>query len=371
MTVVSGPPVAPLQTEAPARRTRAAGLNHALTTTYTTLAQRTRELGLQARTRWFYLALFVGLLVALGGAVTGMILLDDSWLQLLMAGALGLIFTQFAFLGHEASHRQILSSGPANDRIGRVLATLFVGISYSWWMNKHTRHHGNPNKVGKDPDIEIDTVSFTEETAATRRGLMRWLTQRQGWFFFPLMLLEGINLHITSIRSLFGAGVKGRAFELTMLGVRFSLYLAIIFWIFPVGMAFAFLGVQLAIFGLYMGASFAPNHVGMRIVPHDLKLDFLSKQVLTSRNVSGGWWATILMGGLNYQIEHHLFPSMPRPHLARTRELVREHCRTHDVSYTETSLGQAWAIVARHMNQVGLAARDSFQCPAAGQLRGI
>ena len=77
------------------------------------------------------------------------------------------------------------------------------------------------------------------------------------------------------------------------------------------------------------------------------------------------------MGGLNYQIEHHLFPSMPRPHLARTRKLVREHCRTHDVGYTETTLAQAWAIVARHMNQVGLAARDSFQCPAAGQLRGI
>ena len=47
------------------------------------------------------------LVLALGGAVTGMILLGDSWLQLLMAGALGVIFTQFAFLGHEASHRQI------------------------------------------------------------------------------------------------------------------------------------------------------------------------------------------------------------------------------------------------------------------------
>ena len=84
-------------------------------------------------------------------------------------------------------------------------------------------------------------------------------------------------------------------------------------------MAFAFLGVQLAVFGLYMGASFAPNHVGMPIVARDAKLDFLSKQVLTSRNVSGGWWATVLMGGLNYQIEHHLFPSMPRPHLANAR----------------------------------------------------
>ena len=73
--------------------------------------------------------------------------------------------------------------------------------------------------------------------------------------------------------------------------------------------------MQLAVFGLYMGASFAPNHKGMPIIPADVKLDFFTKQVRTSRNISGGWWATALMGGLNYQIEHHLFPSMPRPHL--------------------------------------------------------
>ena len=342
--------------------------NH-VTQTFTALAQATRTLGLQGRTRWFYALLFTGLVVALGGAATGLILLGTSWLVLLIAGALGVIFTQFAFLGHEASHRQVLASGPANDRIGRLLATLFVGISYSWWMNKHTRHHANPNKIGKDPDIEIDTISFHEESAATRTGLVAWITRRQGYLFFPLLLLEGLNLHLRSFQGLFARRkVEGRWLELSLLGARFACYLAIVFWLLPVGMAFAFLGVQLAVFGLYMGSSFAPNHVGMPIVPRDAKLDFLSKQVRTSRNVRGGWWATVLMGGLNYQIEHHLFPSMPRPHLARARQLVREHCRTHDVSYTETSLLQAWGIVVTYLNRVGLAAQDSFRCPVAGQL---
>jgi fatty acid desaturase len=357
MTAVSAPSVRPPRSP------------NRVTQTFTALAQATRSLGLQERTRWFYALLFTGLVLALGGAVSGLVLLGDSWLQLLIAGALGLIFTQFAFLGHEASHRQVVTSGPANDRIGRVLATMFVGISYSWWMNKHTRHHANPNKIGKDPDIEIDTVSFLAEDAATRRGLMAWITRRQGYLFFPLLLLEGLNLHLRSFSGLFARRkVEGRWLELGLLGGRFACYLAIVFWLLPLGMAIAFLGVQLAVFGLYMGASFAPNHVGMPIVPRDAKLDFFSKQVRTSRNVSGGWWATVLMGGLNYQIEHHLFPSMPRPHLARARQLVREHCRTHDVPYTETSLLQAWGIVVRYLNRVGLAARDSFRCPVAGQL---
>jgi fatty acid desaturase len=162
--------------------------------------------------------------------------------------------------------------------------------------------------------------------------------------------------------------VKGRTLELILLGIRLGGFVGVVFWLLPLGVAFAFLGVQLAVFGLYMGSSFAPNHVGMPIVPRDAKLDFLNKQVRTSRNVSGGWWATVLMGGLNYQIEHHLFPSMPRPHLARARQLVREHCRVHDVPYTETSLLQAWGIVVSHLNRVGLAARDSLRCPVAGQL---
>ncbi len=341
-----------------------------LTHTFTVLARDVRERGLQGRRRGFYLLLFSGLVLGLGGVLTGMLLLGDSWLQLLMAGALGVLLTQFAFLGHEASHRQIFDSGRANDHTGRVLATAFVGISYAWWMNKHSRHHANPNKIGKDPDIEVDTISFVEESAATRRGVLAWITRRQAWLFFPLLLLEGLNLHARSIQGLLSRGpVEKRWVELSTLALRFAVYLGLVFWLLPFGMGCAFVGVQLAVFGFYMGFSFAPNHMGMPIVPPDVKLDFLTKQVRTSRNIAGGWWATVLMGGLNYQIEHHLFPSMPRPHLRAARALVREHCRSHDVPYTETTLVAAYRNVLAYLDRVGLSARDPFNCPMAGQLR--
>src|SRR5690606_19409687 len=99
-----------------------------------------------------------------------------------------------------------------------------------------------------------------------------------------------------------------------------------------------FVGLQSAVLGICLGASFAPNHKGMPIVPPDARIDFLRRQVLMSRNVRGSRLVDAAMGGLNYQIEHHLFPSAPRPNLKRLRPLVRAHCARHDVPYTEVGL---------------------------------
>jgi fatty acid desaturase len=333
---------------------------------FSALLNTVRDAGLLRRTRTFYIVTFSVLSLAMAGAWVGFAFLQGTWYTLLIAGALGILFTQFAFLAHEASHRQVFESGKANELTGRLLADLFVGISYSWWMNKHSRHHGNPNTVGKDPDIEPDFIIFQEDDARALTGIQAVFARRQGWLFYPALLLEGLNLHVHAFKTVFSPGkVDKRGLEITLLAVRNLGYLFILFYFLPLGMAFAFLGVQLAIFGLYMGASFAPNHVAMPILPKDSKVDFLRRQVLTSRNIRGGWFMNIFMGGLNFQVEHHLFPNMPRPHLRKANDIVREYCEAKDIAYTETSYGRAQVIVIAYLNKVGLAAGDPFDCPSA------
>ncbi len=334
------------------------------TTAYAALLETVRDAGLLKRRIPFYALLFSGLTLALGGLCAGFFLLGSSWFQLLIAAALGIVLTQFAFMAHEAAHRQVLVTGKANDGLGRALGTFVVGMSYSWWIHKHTRHHGNPNKIDKDPDIETDTISFYEEAAAGKSGFGRWLTTHQGSLFFPLLMLEGVNLHMKSVTSLLERRpITGRKTELIAIAVRFALYFTVVFWFLPIGLAFAFVGVQLAVFGLYMGASFAPNHKGMPLVPRDFRIDFLRRQVLMSRNISGGRWLDIAMGGLNHQVEHHLFPSMPSMSLRGVAPMVREYCARHGVQYTQVSLGRSYAIVVRHLNTVGRPDRDLWVCP--------
>jgi fatty acid desaturase len=211
-----------------------------------------------------------------------------------------------------------------------------------------------------------------EQAMRFRSRLMRRLVAHQGWYFFPILLLLGVSLHTDGIRRVISRDkIQRRWVEITFLALRLGGLVTLVFLVLPPGKAVAFLAVQLAVFGLYMGASFAPNHIGMPLVSPRLKLDFLRRQVLMSRNVSGGPLISVFMGGLNYQIEHHLFPSMARPHLRRAQPLVAAYCAAQGVPYTRTSLWQSYRVVIGYLNTVGLRGKDPFLCPLVAQRRAL
>jgi fatty acid desaturase len=149
-----------------------------------------------------------------------------------------------------------------------------------------------------------------------------------------------------------GAKVRRRGLEFTLLGVHGVGYVVALFALLPPGLAVAFFAVHQGLFGVYLGSIFAPNHKGMPIFGADDKIDYLRRQVLTSRNVRGGRFTDLVLGGLNYQIEHHLFPSMPRPSLRRAQALVRACCEQHGIAYTETSIAGSYGEVLRHLSAV-------------------
>jgi fatty acid desaturase len=245
-----------------------------------------------------------------------------------------------------------------NVWLGRLHGNLLVGLGYGWWVSKHNRHHAHPNQVERDPDIGNGAIAFTADDRRNRRRFTGFLTRRQAWFFFPILLFEGLNLHVASARTSFGrTRTKGprwtRAVEGGMLIAHFAGYLALVFWVLSPMQAVCFIVIQQGLFGVYMGCSFAPNHKGMPVFAKDDEIDFLSRQVLTSRNIRGGRATDWALGGLNYQIEHHLFPSMPRPNLRRAQTHVRTFCAQHDLGYHQTGLFASYAQVLRHLNTVG------------------
>jgi fatty acid desaturase len=341
------------------------------TSTYSALLRDVRGAGLLRRRYGFYWSRMTGAVAAFAGLWVAVALIGNSWWQLLPAAAMGLVCAQFGFLGHDAAHRQVFESHRWNEWTARVLAGAFAGLSYGWWTAKHNRHHATPNQEGKDPDIGPGALAFVPAAAQARTRPGRWFRRNQGWLFFPLLTLEGVNLHVSSIRTVLrtSGSIKRRRLEGALVATRLGGYLVVLFLLLPPGKALAFACLQTAVFGVLLGAAFAPNHKGMPVVPASMKLDFLRRQVLVSRNVRGDRFVDFFMGGLNHQIEHHLFPSMPRPNLRRARAYVRAHCAEHGIPYTETSLRESFIIVVRHLNDMGLGARDPFLCPLVAYAR--
>ncbi len=319
------------------------------------LCRQIREAKLLDRRRGNYAArilITVGLFAA---GWSAFLWVGDSWYQTIVAAVLGILFTQVAFLGHDGGHQQVFRSKRANDAIGIVAGDLLVGLSYGWWVDKHNRHHAKPNFEGHDPDIGDGVLVFTTEQVAARTGSFgRFMARHQAWLFFPLLTFEGLNLHVASIRALFTERARRyRRTELALFSVHTVAYFGGVFLVLSPVKAVAFIAIHQGVWGLYMGCSFAPNHKGMPTFPAKSDIDFLRRQVLTSRNVRGGWFTDVLLGGLNYQVEHHLFPNMPRPSLRKAQHLVRAYCQEHQILYTETGLFGSYAAALRHLHDLG------------------
>jgi fatty acid desaturase len=326
---------------------------------YANLCRTIRASGLLDRrlvAYWVRGALTLGFFVATCLAI---VWVGDSWYQTITAVVLGLAFTQIAFLGHDSGHQAIFSSRRANDALGRLLGNVLVGLSYGWWVDTHNRHHANPNREERDPDIGDGVLAFTTAQAAKRGGpVSRFIARRQAWLFFPLLTLEGISLHVDSV-----VAVRTDKFRSTRGGSRWAeglglavhavLYVGGLLLVMSPVKALAFAAIHQAVWGVYMGCTFAPNHKGMAIIAPGEDLDFLRRQVLTSRNVRGSVLTDFALGGLNYQIEHHLFPNMPRGALRQAQPLVQAHCASLGVPYCETSLIGSYRAALGHLNAMG------------------
>ncbi|MFC7497217.1 MULTISPECIES: fatty acid desaturase family protein [unclassified Nocardioides] len=321
------------------------------------LRRRIEAAGLLRRRPGYYAARFA----AVGAALV------LSWVAAFQVGsavgavAVGVLMAavsgQLALLAHDVAHRQVFRTRRPSELVGRLIGNLGIGMSYGWWQDKHTRHHANPNHEELDPDVAPDLLVWSREQAEGRideaPGPARFVAAYQGFLFFPLLTLEALNLRVSSVRALLRPGLRERRLEAALLAAHAVAYVSLLLTALPIGTALLVLVVHQALFGVYLGCAFAPNHKGMPTRTGQPEPDFLRKQVLTSRNVRGGRFTDAALGGLNYQIEHHLFPSMPCANLPQAQPIVRDFCAERGIDYEEAGLLESYGVALRHLHAVG------------------
>jgi fatty acid desaturase len=255
----------------------------------------------------------------------------------------GFMLTQIGLLGHDIAHRQVWKRGRWIAISGWVLGNLSMGISYSWWTRKHNAHHSNPNHITDDPDADYPIFALFPEQRATRSKWVRPIVAMQAYLYPILGAFAFATLRSPSLELIVKGNMPNRIRQSIGLILHWTLFALLLTQLGGWPQALTFAIVSQVTFGWYNVSVFAPNHKGMAMMSDDEPLDFLRTQVLTARNVRGSHFVDFWYGGLNYQIEHHLFPTMPRNQLRHAQPIVEQFCAERGISYHQTSLVGSYA----------------------------
>jgi fatty acid desaturase len=321
------------------------------TRAYSQLKAQLAAAGLFQRSYRFYFLLTA---FAFSGYVASVIAIAsfDHLLPLSIA-CLGFTFfsVQVAGLMHDSGHRAIFASTSKNDFFGYVCAAL-LGMVFDNWKTRHNLHHAHPNQEDMDPDMKIPFLATSEEDYVRKSPAERWLIRFQAFYYFPLGSIVSFSNRLGTVTYFLDRRSRAAAWKLGVYAAGIFFLFVAPFLAFDPGKAlFVFLTVHIST-GIYLANCFAPNHKGMPQLGASSHLSFLEQQVITSRNVKGGFLTDLLLVGLNHQVQHHLFPYTPRNKLPLLAPYVRTTCESHGIDYTEVGLLETNRMLLRELRQI-------------------
>ena len=298
----------------------------------------------------YYVLKTVIALVSVASAIAVAVVASHPAILLLDAVFLGFASTQVALLAHDVGHRQSYRGRRTNTVARLFFGNLLLGVSHSWWNTKHNQHHATPNHISDDPDVQFPFLVFAKEQIESRSRLLRPLIAFQTVVFCMVVPLQAIGMRVNTVSHLLSGAARTPRLQWSVLALHFAAYGLLLYSLPSWQLALGFFAVHHVTFGIYNSSVFATNHKGMPLITEAGRLDFLREQVLTSRNVTGRALTDFWYGGLNYQIEHHLFPTMPRNNLARAKTLVEAFCEERGIANHETSLLVSYREVFRQLH---------------------
>ena len=319
-----------------------------------------------------------------------MVYFSDSFVvHMASALLLGLFWQQCGWLAHDFLHHQVFKQRKYGDLVGIFWGNLMQGFSMQWWKNKHNSHHAVPNlhstsAVSADGDPDMDTMpllawsleqarSFRELHNGKDSAFVRFMIKWQAFTYFPILLLARLSWLNESFKTAFGLGAstENAKLEMKLKGLQhpflektgillhhtWVLVLSSGFGRFSVLRSLAYFFTATCSSGLFLALVFGLGHNGMSTYEAKTRPDFWKLQVTTTRNITGGhgvpqFFVDWLCGGLQYQVDHHLFPMMPRHNLKRTHDLIESFCKEWEVEYHEADIYDGTIEVLQHLSKV-------------------
>lgn len=277
---------------------------------------------------------------------------------------LGLFWQQCGWLAHDFCHQQVFANRKLNRAIALMVGNVWQGFSVAWWKHKHDQHHACPNELdgdtaaALDPDIDtLPLLAWSKEQMDAATG-PRALLRRQHHYFVPLLLAARLTWAQQSVGAAVelatrGAGKEARgrgALEVFLLALHYAWTLGAAVAALGVGAGAAYVLAAQLLSGLLLSLVFVQSHNGMEV--YSSVLDWMTAQAVSTRDVTSTLWSDWFTGGLNYQLEHHAFPTLPRHALGGVAADVRALCEKHGLAYESVSMPVATKRVLQHLADI-------------------
>lgn len=354
-----------------------------ITAAYLELNEKFRKMGFYEPKMSFYYRQWSFFAAWFSVAIGLVIFNPNSVLAVCVSAAMmGVFWHGLSFCTHDAGHHSVSGDRKQDDLIGAIMASYFGGLSVTWWQTNHNVHHLVTNEPEHDPDIQhlplfaVSTRFFENLYSSFHRrqmnfdGISRVLVSIQHYLFLPIMTVGRFNLYAQSLNHLLSSHPDGkhmRWFELAGIGF---------FWLwYGYGLLGCVLHASWKMRLLYLWISHAAtailhlqitlSHFAMSTRMDDEFETFAEKALRTTMNVDCPEWFDWFHGGLQFQIEHHLFPKIPRIYFRRMRPMVKQFCKDHNLEYHEHTFvrgnGKVLSLLAEIASQVKFVVIDSAQ----------
>jgi fatty acid desaturase len=301
---------------------------------------------------------FAAVCTLLGAALaTAWLAAPSLWLLAGVHTAIALLLAQCAFIGHNAGHGAVSRHDRLNRVLGQLSMTLLTGLAFDEWITRYSAHHRYCQNENQDPDLMVELmVSLTDQSRRRKTPLGKFLTRYQPIHIWLLSLLFGHSQRCLSQAAVLRNPRRYR-FDSAMLLLHLGLWFGIPCGMLGVSFELALLTylIPLTLLGPYLAAIFWVNHMGMPLIDKVSDFSFLEHQTVTSRTIVNAPRWDWLFGGLNFQIEHHLFPKVPSHRLAAVQVIVRHHFEKQGIVYNGVSWRAAVGAIQAHLRRIASA----------------
>ncbi|ONK68976.1 uncharacterized protein A4U43_C05F17990 [Asparagus officinalis] len=342
-----------------------------VSTDYRRLVNEFARLGLFDR-KGHSAALTLAFMALLFATSVRLVLCYQSWAVHLLAGFLmGFSWIQSGWVGHDSGHYNVMPSRRFNRLVQVVSGNCIAGISIGWWKRNHNAHHIACNSLDFDPDLQHmpffavsskffnSITSFYYDRKLVFDPLSRFCISYQHWTFYPVMCVARVNLFAQSFLLLLSSRVvSDRWQELVGISVFWIWYPLVVSVLPNWGERVMFVLASFAITGI-QHVQFCLNHFSCDVyVGPPRGDDWSEKQTAGTVNITCPSWMDWFHGGLQFQVEHHLFPRLPRCNLRRVSPIVQQYCKKHNLTYKSVGFLDANRKTLEVLRNAAMQARD-------------